>query len=123
MAPLIQYQSTVLGTPDPQAAARFYANLLGWELGDDEREWATVVNPAGGPKLAFQLEEDFERPVWPEQPGKQQMMVHLDLQVEDLGRAAAHAKECGARRADHQPQDDVLVFFDPDGHPFCLFES
>jgi hypothetical protein len=23
--------------------------------------------------------------------------------------------------ADFQPQDDVRVLFDPDGHPFCLF--
>lgn len=123
MAPLIQYHATVLGSPDPQAAARFYANLLGWELGDDEREWATVLDPGGGAQLSFQLEEDFERPVWPEKPGEQQMMMHLDLLVADLGEAAEHAAECGAQRAPHQPQEDVIVFFDPDGHPFCLFEN
>ncbi|WP_136609970.1 VOC family protein [Sinomonas albida] len=119
----ISLHATVLGAPDPQRLARFYANLLGWELGDDEREWATVVNPGGGPKLSFQLEEDFQRPVWPEQPGRQQMMMHLDLKVADLQKAAAHAKECGATRAEHQPQEDVIVFFDPAGHPFCLFEN
>ncbi|MCH6471025.1 VOC family protein [Sinomonas terrae] len=119
----IHLHATVLGAPDPQQLARFYANLLGWELGDDDREWATVVNPAGGPKLSFQLEENFERPVWPEESGRQQMMMHLDLKVDDLAKAAAHATECGAKRAGHQPQDDVLVFFDPAGHPFCLFED
>ncbi|GAB4099151.1 VOC family protein [Sinomonas halotolerans] len=122
-SPLIQYHATVLGSPDPQAAVRFYANLLGWEIGNDERDWCTLRNPAGGPGLSFQLEEDFARPAWPEQPGEQQMMMHLDLLVGDLGKAAAHAESCGAERAAHQPQDDVLVFTDPDGHPFCLFEK
>ncbi|KHL01189.1 VOC family protein [Sinomonas humi] len=119
----IHLHSTVLGAPDPQQLARFYANLLGWELGDDDREWATIASPTGGGKLSFQLEENFERPVWPEEPGRQQMMMHLDLKVDDLARAAAHAAECGAKRASHQPQDDVIVFFDPAGHPFCLFEN
>ncbi|GAB3274322.1 VOC family protein [Sinomonas notoginsengisoli] len=123
MAPLISYHATVLGSPDPQTAARFYSNLLGWELGDDEQEWATVLNPGGGPKLSFQFEENYERPAWPEEQGKQQMMMHLDLLVEDLAKACAHATECGAVRSPHQPQDDVIVFFDPDGHPFCLFEN
>jgi hypothetical protein len=27
----------------------------------------------------------------------------------------------GAVPADFQPQDDVRVFLDPAGHPFCLF--
>jgi catechol 2,3-dioxygenase-like lactoylglutathione lyase family enzyme len=123
MSSPIALHATVLGAPDPRQLARFYANLLGWELGEDSREWCTVLNPAGGPKLSFQVEDNFETPVWPEQPGKQQMMMHLDLKVENLEKAAAHAKECGARRAEHQPQDDVIVFFDPAGHPFCLFEN
>jgi hypothetical protein len=33
----------------------------------------------------------------------------------------AHAVELGARQADFQPQDDVRVMLDPDGHPFCLY--
>ena len=122
-SPAIHLESTVLGSPDPQAAVRFYARLLGWEIRSDERDWCTLRNPGGGPGLSFQLEDDFVRPVWPEQPGRQQMMMHLDLRVEDLQKAAAHAKVCGAQRAEHQPQDDVVVFLDPDGHPFCLFEN
>lgn len=29
----------------------------------------------------------------------------------------------GASVADHQPQAEVRVMLDPDGHPFCLFAS
>jgi hypothetical protein len=53
--------------------------------------------------------------------GEQLMMIHLDFGVDDLDAAVAWAVEAGARAADHQPQDDVRVMLDPDGHPFCLF--
>ena len=49
------------------------------------------------------------------------MQVHLDVQVDDLEAAGRHAIEAGAVRAEYQPQDDVRVYLDPAGHPFCLF--
>lgn len=49
------------------------------------------------------------------------MMVHLDVEVEDLDAAAAHAVAAGAVLAGHQPQDHVQVNLDPAGHPFCLY--
>jgi hypothetical protein len=49
------------------------------------------------------------------------MMMHLEIQVDDLESGAAHARACGATQADHQPQDDVRVMLDPAGHPFCLY--
>ena len=49
------------------------------------------------------------------------MMMHLDFGVGDIDEAVEHAIGCGARRARHQPQDDVVVMIDPEGHPFCLF--
>lgn len=60
-------------------------------------------------------------PVWPAGPGDPQMSMHLDFEVDDLDAAAAHAVAAGARLAGFQPQDDVRVFLDPAGHPFCLF--
>ena len=48
-------------------------------------------------------------------------MLHLDIQVNDLEAAVAHALEAGARLADYQSQERVRVLFDPAGHPFCLF--
>lgn len=49
------------------------------------------------------------------------MMMHLDIEVDDLPSAADHALALGASVADFQPQADVRVLFDPAGHPFCLF--
>jgi hypothetical protein len=49
------------------------------------------------------------------------MSMHLDLQVDDLDEAVAHAVEAGAELASFQPQEKVRVMLDPAGHPFCLY--
>ena len=120
--PAFQLTAAVLGAPDPRQLARFYSRLLGWPVGRDEPDWATVRPPDGGAGLSFQLEEDHVRPSWPAGPGDQQMQVHLDIEVDDLEAAGAHASAAGAVLAEYQPQDDVRVYLDPAGHPFCLFE-
>ena len=48
-------------------------------------------------------------------------MMHLDIEVDDLETAGARAVAAGAALADFQPQDDVRVYLDPAGHPFCLW--
>jgi catechol 2,3-dioxygenase-like lactoylglutathione lyase family enzyme len=114
--------AAVLGTPDPRALARFYQRLLGWPLGEDDPEWATLRPRGGGAGLSFQLETDHVAPVWPAGTGDQQMQVHLDIEVDDLAAATDHALELGATLAEFQPQDDVRVLLDPAGHPFCLYD-
>ncbi len=113
--------ATVLNSPDPVALAHFHQRLLGWEITSEDPGWAMLANPDGGVGLSLQIEDIHERPVWPAKFGTQQMMLHLDIQVEDLEGACAHARACGATLADDQPQEDVRVHLDPDGHPFCLY--
>lgn len=113
--------ATVLGSPDPRRLARFYGELLGWPIRTDEGGWVTLRPEGGGAGLSFQLEEPYVAPVWPAGPDDQHMQLHLDIEVDDLGTASAYALEHGASLAEFQPQDDVLVLLDPDGHPFCLF--
>lgn len=112
--------ATVLGSPDPRTLAAFYSRLLSWEIKANEPDWATV-RPDSGAGLSIQLETDHVRPVWPSGPGDQQMQAHLDIQVDDLAAGVEFARSCGATEAEFQPQEDVRVMFDPDGHPFCLF--
>jgi catechol 2,3-dioxygenase-like lactoylglutathione lyase family enzyme len=113
----------VLGTPDPGGLARFYQRLLGWPIRDDEPDWATLRPADGSTGLSFQLEADHVPPVWPPEPGTQQMQVHLDLRADDLDAASAIAEEAGARllatRVDDE--EEVRTYADPAGHPFCLF--
>lgn len=112
----------VLDAPDGPALAHFYARLLDWEVFDEDATGAAVA-PARdvGYFLGFQTEEQYVRPVWPAESGAPQMSMHLDLEVDDLEQAVAHALACGAEQAAHQPQDDVRVMLDPAGHPFCLY--
>ncbi|SCD54613.1 hypothetical protein GA0115252_10938, partial [Streptomyces sp. DfronAA-171] len=120
-APRLFLSGVVLDAPDPQALAGFYQRLLGWPLTQQEEGWVKLVPDGGGTGISFQAEPTYTPPVWPAEPGAQQMQVHLDFQVEDLAAAEAHAISCGARLAAHQPQDDVRVLIDPVGHPFCVF--
>ena len=121
MAPRLTLSGIVLGAPDARELAAFYRRLLGWPVIQDGTGWVKLDPPDGGPGLSFQDEEAYVPPVWPAGPGDQQMMVHLDIQVDDLDDAGKHAEEAGAVPADFQPQDDVRVYLDPVGHPFCLF--
>jgi catechol 2,3-dioxygenase-like lactoylglutathione lyase family enzyme len=119
----IRLTSVTLNSPKPSALAQFYARLLGWTVTVDEPDWVELPNPAGGIGLSFHIEDIHVPPVWPAEPGEQQMQAHLEIQVDDLETGAAHAQACGATLAEFQPQDNVRVHLDPDGHPFCIYVS
>jgi catechol 2,3-dioxygenase-like lactoylglutathione lyase family enzyme len=119
--PPIRLVATVLGAPDPAALARFYLRLLGWELVEEGSGWVFIRPSSGGTGLSFQHEPYFVPPVWPPEPGEQQLIAHLDIAVDDLAAAVAQAVDLGATVADHQPQEHVRVMRDPAGHVFDLF--
>lgn len=101
--------------------ARFYSRLLGWPIVKEEPDWVSIKPNDGVAYMSFQTEEIYEPPVWPAEPGKQQMMLHLDLEVGDLERAVEAAVGAGATLPEFQPQEGVRVLLDPAGHPFCLY--
>ncbi|MFD7876305.1 VOC family protein [Streptomyces sp. NPDC059766] len=116
--------TVVLDAPDAHELAAFYLGLLGYEVRADEPDWVLIGPPPGLPGLAlsFQTEPAYVPPAWPTRaPGEQQMMLHLDIEVDDLEAETARAVAAGATPAGHQPQDDVRVLLDPAGHPFCLW--
>lgn len=118
----VTFGAVVLGTPDAPALADFYRALLGWEEVDREPDWVRLRDPLRErPGLSFQYEPDHVPPVWPQQPGTQQMQAHLDLLVDDLDAETSRAVALGASVEEHQPQDGVRVLRDPHGHLFCLF--
>jgi hypothetical protein len=119
--PRLTLSGLVLDAPDARALADFYRRLLDWTVGSDEPDWVTLRPPNGGTGLSFQTEEVYVSPTWPSRPNEQQMMAHLDIEVDDLDTAGAHAVALGAVLAEFQPQRLVRVYLDPAGHPFCLW--
>lgn len=127
--PRLRVTSVTIFAARPRELADFYSRLLGLPVAAEDppepglpehAAWAQL-RPPDGPTLNFEFEREFERPVWPSEPGAQNSTQHLDIQVDDLEASVAWAVEQGALLADFQPQDDVRVLFDPDGHPFCLW--
>jgi predicted enzyme related to lactoylglutathione lyase len=111
-----------LDAPNARELAHFYQRLLGWTIFNESDEWADLApSKDAGYNLAFQTEKHYARPVWPSEPGKPQMSIHLDIQVDDLEEAVAYAQSVGAEVASFQPQETVRVMLDPAGHPFCLY--
>lgn len=126
----MRFAGPVLDSANPLELAGFYERLLGWPIVRSEGPWpgrppedgwAMLRSPDGTQKIEVQWEPHYVRPTWPPQDGEQLMMVHLDFGVRDLEEGVRWALAAGADLADHQPQDDVRVMLDPDGHPFCLF--
>ncbi len=107
--------------PDPGALGRFYSQLLDWPIGHEEPGTTILAAPEGSIYIVFQqADENYRAPVWPPGDGDPRPMMHFDFQVGELDSAVADATALGATLAEHQPQDNVRVMFDPAGHPFCL---
>ncbi|MGW3653878.1 VOC family protein [Streptomyces sp. NPDC000878] len=116
--------TVVLDAHDAHELADFYVRLLGYVVRADEPDWVLIGPPPGeqGVSLAFETERAYVPPVWPTRnAGDQQMMLHLDIEVDDLAGETERAVAEGARLHEYQPQDDVRVLLDPSGHPFCLW--
>jgi predicted enzyme related to lactoylglutathione lyase len=111
---------------DAEVLARFYAQVFGWEITDrDGRGWVQLRDPGGDVSINIQAEDAYRAPVWPEQPGRQQKMLHLEVVVDDLDAAVKLVVDAGGAEAGPQPSDRdqtrLRVMVDPAGHPFCLF--
>lgn len=123
----VRWTTVCIDCADAEEMAAFYGKLFGWEITAGGGEWILMRDPAGGVGLSFQAEKWYEPPVWPEDPGAQTKMLHLEIMVEEgqMEEAVAEVIAAGGRVAPHQPPDrdpsELRVMLDPSGHPFCLF--
>lgn len=120
----IKMYSFTLDCKNPYELAKFYQELLHWEIPFHDDTYACVApggtNQGAYPGILFQHNPVYVPPVWPEKPEAQQQMAHLDFAVNDLEMAVSYALACGATVAQEQFSDHWKVMFDPAGHPFCL---
>jgi predicted enzyme related to lactoylglutathione lyase len=119
--PFVGISSVTFDAPDVRALAAFYQALLGWPTQHESSTWVKLARPGGGPGLSFQYEPEYVRPVWPADGKGRNMQVHLDIEVTNLAAAGERVVAAGGTLAEFQPQDDVRVYLDPAGHPFCIW--
>ncbi|HEY7106351.1 MAG TPA: VOC family protein [Acidimicrobiia bacterium] len=124
--PANRWVGIAIDCADAPPVARFYERLLGFTIGDLGPHWAQLWDPAGGVHLNIQgMPSGYTPPTWPEQPGEQAKMLHLEVEVDDVDAAVATAVDAGGTEAPWQPPDRdpqrIRVMLDPAGHPVCLF--
>ena len=103
-----------------ELARDFYANLMGWEK--IIAYGCIALKTDNGLTILFaETESPYEPPVWPEEPGKQQKQMHLDLSVDDVQSAVEEAIRLGATKSAMQyGGESCITMLDTEGHPFCL---
>ncbi|WP_375501002.1 VOC family protein [uncultured Jatrophihabitans sp.] len=133
MTETARLRQVVLDCTDVRALAEFYRELLAWgyrpgdETPTDGEDWLVLDNPAGGVAVAFQLVDALPDVTWPK--GNVPQQEHLDLTVssaEALTSEHERVIRLGARLlrdCSDDPDEQLYVYADPAGHPFCIFVS
>lgn len=98
----------------PTTIARFWRDLLGYEVGPNHSDSIMLVAP-GQPSLLIQ----------PSQQSAPTGAIHLDLRPADQTRCVEKALRLGATRADVGQSGDEgwVVLEDPGGILFCVLPS
>ncbi len=104
---------------DEEKLCSFYHELLGWKR--ITRFGRPGVISDEGLILLFITEDDYIRPVWPEEKREQQKQIHFDFQTDNLDSTVKKAEKLGAKITDKQFGEGLWVTMeDPSGHLFCL---
>ncbi len=130
-------RQVVLDCTDPRGLAEFYRELLAmtYRPGDEPpavgepdprgQDWLVLLHAAGGVPIAFQAVPTLTPSTWP--AGTVPQQLHLDCVVpsrDELDHQHERALALGARvlldRSD-DPDEQLWVYADPAGHPFCIF--
>ncbi|MDE1674731.1 VOC family protein [Nocardia gipuzkoensis] len=112
-----QLRSVVLDCPEPRKLARFYRELLGGELLEDDDDWVVLVETSGR-RIAFQTAPQYKPPRFPDPEASQQ--IHFDVLVDDIAEAEPVALALGATLVQAETDGAFRVYADPVGHTFCL---
>jgi predicted enzyme related to lactoylglutathione lyase len=102
-----------LATPDPDAAAAFYTELLGWEVSEQAPEYASITNEG---RLNGGIRRETELPPhW----------LPYFTTAAVAGTAAA-ARDAGGQvlaEGVEVPAGRIGILLDPQGAPFAVFEG
>ncbi len=122
----------VVDCAQPASLARFWAAVLDdYEVAPyDENELERlrglgIGTPEDDPTVLLESSASTIR-LWfqrvPE-PKRVKNRLHVDLRCDDADAEAARLVELGARIAERQENDDLIVLHDPEGNEFCLLRA
>ncbi len=121
----LRLQCITVDAQDPLALAQFWAEALGWKIGEDineievwiERELGDPQN-TGFPDILFLKNSDMKL-------GKNRL--HLDLRPDDQAAEVARLEKVGAKQIDigqsAEPTCTWVVMADPEGNEFCVLSA
>jgi catechol 2,3-dioxygenase-like lactoylglutathione lyase family enzyme len=117
----LRWQSVVVDCADPAALARWWAEVLGWRLTDEDDDEHVLEPPAGSPEHGVCPDLLFLR--IPE-PKAVKNRLHLDLRPDDQAAELQRLLALGARRVDiGQGEPTWVVLADPEGNELCLLRA
>jgi predicted enzyme related to lactoylglutathione lyase len=122
---MLKLQCITVDAHDPHALAAFWAEALGWKVGEDvndvevwiERELGDPNN-TGFPDILFLKNLD---------PKKSKNRLHLDFRPNDQAAEVARLEKLGAKKIDigqsAEPTCTWVVMADPEGNEFCVLRA
>ena len=121
----LRLQCITVDAQDPLALAQFWAEALGWKIGEDineievwiERELGDPQN-TGFPDILFLKNST---------PKNGKNRLHLDLRPDDQAAEVARLEKLGAKQIDigqsAEPTCTWIVMADPEGNEFCVLRE
>jgi predicted enzyme related to lactoylglutathione lyase len=121
----LRLQSITVDAHDPAALAQFWADVLGWKIGegvDDIEVWIERElgdpNNTGFPDILFLKNPDTK---------SVKNRLHLDLRPDDQATEVARLEKLGAMRIDIGQNETEgctwVVMADPEGNEFCVLRA
>ena len=122
---MLKLQCITVDAHNPKALAEFWAEALGWTVGEDgddigwwiERE-LNDPNKTGFPDILFLKVPDSK---------VVKNRLHLDLRPDDQAAEVARLESLGAKKIDigqsTDPDTTWVVMADPEGSEFCVLSA
>ncbi|WP_329379528.1 VOC family protein [Streptomyces sp. NBC_01716] len=113
----LEWEQVVVDSADPAALARWWADVLGWVVvNDEDGEYEIRPAPDRMPGLLF-LAVPEKKTV--------KNRLHLDFRPTDHEAEVQRFLSAGARRVDVGQGDDAtwVTLGDPEGNEFCILRS
>jgi predicted enzyme related to lactoylglutathione lyase len=122
---LLRLQAITVDAHDPRALAEFWAEVLGWKIGEGgneievwiERELGDPKN-TGFPDILFLKNSDVKNV---------KNRLHLDLRPDDQDTEVRRLEKLGATQIEigqsADPDTSWVVMADPEGNEFCVLRA